>query len=75
MVTVGAMVSAKTPKAETEKLANLLAQIERLPETREFYERQGAETMSGGAEEMRRFQAEEIQLWKQIVVKAKVEQQ
>ena len=74
-VWVGAMVSAKTPKAEAEKLSNLLAQIERLPETREFYERQGAETMNGGAEEMRRFQAEEIELWKQIVTKAKVEQQ
>jgi tripartite-type tricarboxylate transporter receptor subunit TctC len=74
-VWVGAMVPAKTPKAEAEKLASLLAQIERLPETREFYERQGAETMNGGAEEMRRFQAEEIELWKQIVMKAKVEQQ
>ncbi|WP_151638181.1 MULTISPECIES: tripartite tricarboxylate transporter substrate binding protein [Noviherbaspirillum] len=74
-VWVGAMVSAKTPKAETEKLASLLTQIARMPETREFYERQGAEAMSGGAEEMRRFQAAEIELWKKIVVKAKVEQQ
>lgn len=74
-VWVGAMVSAKTPKPETEKLANLFAQIERMPETQAFYERQGAETMNGGAEEMRRFQADEIELWKQIVVKAKVEQQ
>jgi tripartite-type tricarboxylate transporter receptor subunit TctC len=74
-VWVGAMVSAKTPKAETEKLSALLTQIARMPETREFYERQGAEAMSGGAEEMRRFQAAEIELWKKIVVKAKVEQQ
>ena len=74
-VWVGAMVSAKTPKAETDKLAALLTQIAAMPETREFYERQGAETMSGGSEEMRRFQAAEIALWKQIVVKAKVEQQ
>jgi tripartite-type tricarboxylate transporter receptor subunit TctC len=74
-VWVGAMMPAKAPKAETEKLSTLLAQIERLPETREFYERQGAETMNGGAEEMRRFQSEEISLWKKIVVKAKVEQQ
>jgi hypothetical protein len=58
-----------------EKLAALLTQIEAMPETREFYERQGAETMTGGADEMRRFQAAEIALWKQIVVKAKVEQQ
>lgn len=72
---VGAMVHAKTPKAETDKLASLMTAIERLPETREFYERIGAEVMNGGPDEMRQFQAAEIQLWKRIVVKAKVEQQ
>ena len=72
---VGAMVSAKTPKPETEKLASLLGKIEAMPETREFYEKLGAETMRGGAEEMRAFQSAEIQLWKRIVTKAKVEQQ
>ena len=45
---VGAMVSAKTPKAETGKLATLLTKIETMPETREFYERIGAEVMRGG---------------------------
>ena len=74
-VWVGAMVSAKTPKAETSKLAALMAQIERMAETKEFYERLGAETMNGGAEEMRQFQADEIALWKRIAVKAKVEQE
>lgn len=74
-VWVGAMVSAKTPKAETDKLAAWLSQIERLPETREFYEKIGAETMEGGADEMRRFQAAEIERWKRIAVKAKVEQE
>lgn len=74
-VWVGAMVSAKTPKAETDKLSALLAQIERLPETREFYEKLGAETMNGGADEMRRFQAGEIDMWKRLAVKAKVEQE
>lgn len=72
---VGAMVSAKTPKPETDKLAALLTKIENLPETREFYERLGAEVMRGGPEEMRAFQSAEIQLWKRIVTKAKVEQQ
>lgn len=72
---VGAMVSSKTPKPETEKLASLLGKIEAMPETREFYEKLGAETMRGGAEEMRAFQSAEIQLWKRIVTKAKVEQQ
>lgn len=74
-VWVGAMVHAKTPKAETERLAGLLAQIERLPETKEFYDKQGAEVMQGGAEEMRKFQAAEIALWKRIAVKANVELQ
>jgi tripartite-type tricarboxylate transporter receptor subunit TctC len=72
---VGAMVAAKTPKVEADKLAALLTRIENLPETREFYERLGAEVMRGGPEEMRAFQSAEIQLWKRIVTKAKVEQQ
>ena len=72
---VGAMVSAKTPKAEADKLAALLTQIERLPETRAFYERIGAEVMQGGPQEMRAFQAEEIRLWKRIATQAKVELQ
>ena len=72
---VGAMVSSKTPKAETDKLAALLTRIEKMPETREFYERIGAEVMQGGPEEMRSFQAAEIQLWKRIAIKANVEQQ
>jgi tripartite-type tricarboxylate transporter receptor subunit TctC len=74
-VWVGAMAPAKTPKPVIDKLSALLAQIERLPETREFYEKLGAETMQGGAEEMRAFQASEIELWKRIAVKAKVEQE
>jgi tripartite-type tricarboxylate transporter receptor subunit TctC len=72
---VGAMVAAGTPKAQTEKLAEWLTRIEKMPETREFYERSGAEVMQGGPEEMRAFQAAEIQLWKRIAVKAHVEQQ
>jgi tripartite-type tricarboxylate transporter receptor subunit TctC len=74
-VWVAAMVPAKTPKAETDKLATLFAQIERMPETREFYEKLGAETMAGGAEEMRQFQNAEIERWKRIAVKANVQQE
>lgn len=69
---VAAAVSAKTPKAETDKLAELMARIERMPETRAFYERIGAEVMQGGPQEMREFQAAEIQLWKRIASQAKV---
>ncbi|AMO21771.1 tripartite tricarboxylate transporter substrate binding protein [Ramlibacter solisilvae] len=74
-VWVGAMVSAKTPRPEAAKLAELLAQIERLPETREFYEKLGAETMNGGAEEMRQFQAQEIAQWKRLAAKTGVQQE
>lgn len=74
-VWVGAMVAAKTPRAETERLASLLSQIERMPETKEFYLHLGAETMQGGADEMKTFQAEEIELWKRIGIKAKIEQE
>ena len=74
-VWVAAAVSSKTPKAEREKLAALMSKIENLPETREFYEKIGGEVMRGGAEEMRAFQSAEIDLWKRIAVKAKIEQQ
>ena len=72
---VGAMVSAKTPVAETTKLGSLLTQIANLPETKAFYERIGATAMTGGPEEMRKFQANEVQLWKRIAKQAKVELQ
>jgi tripartite-type tricarboxylate transporter receptor subunit TctC len=72
---VAAAVHSKTPKAETEKLAALFTKIETMAETKEFYEKLGAEVMKGGPEEMRNFQATEIQLWKRIAAKAKVEQQ
>jgi tripartite-type tricarboxylate transporter receptor subunit TctC len=72
---VAAMVSARTPRAETDKLAALMSKIEALPETREFYDRLGAEVMQSGPEEMRTFQNAEIQLWKRIATKARVELQ
>jgi len=74
-VWVGAMVSAKTPRVETERLATLLTKIAQMPETREFYEGQGAEAIGGGPGEMQEFQAAEIKLWKEIAAKAKVELQ
>lgn len=72
---VAAVVSAKTPKAEADKLASIFTAIERQPETKESYERTGAEVMNGGPEEMRTFQNAEIKLWKRIAAKAKVELQ
>ncbi|RAP65879.1 ABC transporter substrate-binding protein [Achromobacter sp. HZ01] len=72
---VGAMVSAKTPPGQTAKLAELFTQISKMDETRRFYERLGATPMTGGPQQMRTFQENEIALWKRIVVKAKVPQQ
>ncbi|WP_229722513.1 Bug family tripartite tricarboxylate transporter substrate binding protein [Xylophilus rhododendri] len=74
-VWVAAAVHARTPKHETDRLASLFAQIEALPETRDFYLRLGAETMQGGAEEMRAFQAQDIELWKRIATKAGIQQE
>lgn len=72
---VAAMVSAKTPAAETAKLAQLMTKIANMPQTRAFYERIGASVMTGGAEEMRSYQKGEVQLWKRIATQAKVAQQ
>ena len=72
---VASMVPARTPRPEAERLAALMTRIEQLPETREFYERLGAEVMKGGPEELRAFQATEIAQWKRIAAKAKVELQ
>ncbi len=69
---VGAMVSHKTPAAETAKLADLFTQISKLDETRAFYEKLGATPMTGGPQQMRDFQKNEIALWKRIVIQAKV---
>lgn len=72
---VGAMVSSKTPAAETAKLAELFTTISKMDETRAFYERLGATPMTGGPAQMHEFQKNEIALWKRIVTQAKVPQQ
>ncbi len=72
---VAAMVAAKTPAAETAKLAQWMTQIGQLPETREFYGRLGAEAMSGGPAQLQAFQRDEIALWKRTAKQAGVELQ
>lgn len=72
---VAAVVPAKTPAAETAKLAELMTKIANMPETREFYARIGASVMTGGPREMAAFQKSEVDLWKRIVKQAGVEQQ
>ena len=72
---VAAAVNARTSKEDTERLAQWFTRIANLAETREFYERMGAEVMRGGPQEMRAFQQDEIKLWKRIAAQAKVELQ
>ena len=72
---VGAMVSSKTPPAITAKLADWFTHIANQPETQQFYTHLGATAMSGGAQQMRQFQADEMALWKRIATQAKIELQ
>ncbi len=72
---VGAMVSSKTPPAITAKLADWFTHIANQPETQQFYTHLGATAMSGGAQQMRQFQADEMALWKRIAAQAKMELQ
>ena len=74
-VWVCAAVSAKTPKKETAILSALLTKIENMPETKEFYEKMGAEVMKGGTQEMESFQKAEIEQWRHVVELAKIEKQ
>ena len=69
------MVSSKTPPAITAKLADWFTHIANQPETQQFYTHLGATAMSGGAQQMRQFQADEIALWKRIATQAKMELQ
>ncbi|GAO25805.1 TctC protein [Alicycliphilus sp. B1] len=61
------MVPARTPAAETARLAELFTAISKMDETRAFYERLGAAPMTGGPAQMHDFQRKEIALWKRIV--------
>jgi tripartite-type tricarboxylate transporter receptor subunit TctC len=72
---VGAMVSSKTPDDISAKLAGWFMQIAVEPETQQFYANLGATAMSGGPAQMRKFQADEIALWKRIATQAKIELQ
>ncbi len=69
---VAGMVNSQTPPDITKKLADLFVQIAQMDETREFFERLGASTVTDGPDALRKFQADEIALWKRIAEQAKV---
>ncbi|MFT4100846.1 MAG: tripartite tricarboxylate transporter substrate binding protein [Burkholderiaceae bacterium] len=74
-VWVAAMAPANTPKPVVDKLTRLFVDIVEQPETQAFYARSGGEASPPGPEFFRKFQQDEIALWKRIAAIAKVEQQ
>ncbi|MFT3800047.1 MAG: tripartite tricarboxylate transporter substrate binding protein [Burkholderiaceae bacterium] len=69
---VAAMAPAHTPKPVVDKLTELFVAIVGQPETRDFYVRQGQEVAPAGPDYLRKFQRDEIALWKRIAEVAKV---
>ena len=72
---IGVAAPAGTPKAVLNKLSDLFVRILAMPETKDFYGRQSVVVMTGGQEELRLFQRDQIEVWKRIAIAAKVELQ
>ncbi|KRB74262.1 ABC transporter substrate-binding protein [Noviherbaspirillum sp. Root189] len=72
---VGAAVPANTPQPVAAKLTAWIAQIAERPRTREFLEKTGMEVMPIGPAEFRKFQQENIVLWKRVAQSANIEPQ
>ena len=74
-VWVAAFAKAGTPKPVLDRLSQLFARIVGSPESREYYAAQNAEPMTLAADELRKFQAKEVELWKRVGAAAKIEPQ
>ena len=72
---IGAVAPAATPKPIVDKLSALFMRILASQDTKDFYAAQNVQIMSGGADEMRSFWREQIELWKRIGATAKIELQ
>ena len=72
---IGVAAPAGTPKAVLNKLSDLFVRILAMPDTKDFYTRQSVVVMTGGQEELRLFQRDQIEVWKRIATAAKVELQ
>jgi tripartite-type tricarboxylate transporter receptor subunit TctC len=72
---VGAAVPAKTPKQVVDRLAAWMGQVAERPQTREFLERIGMEVMPIGPDAFRKFQQDNITLWKRVAKSANIEPQ
>lgn len=72
---VGAAVAAKTPRPAIQQLILWMSQIAERPETRDFLEKTGMEVMPTGPDAFRKFQKDNIVLWKRVVKNAGIEPQ
>jgi len=63
----GLVARARTPDEIVRKLNGAIRQSLALPEVREFYEKRGADQMSGAPEEMRAFLQSETAKWAAVV--------
>lgn len=72
---VGAAVSAKVPPAVQAQLAELFCRVAEEPETRSFFTQRGGVLLPSGPEAMRRFQGENIDLWRSVAAAAGIEPQ
>lgn len=72
---VAALASANVDKAAAAKLEELFKKILAMPETHQFYERIGGEITAGGGAELKKFQTDELALWKRVATTARIEPQ
>lgn len=74
-VWVAAFVRSDTPRPMVDKLAEAIGRIANSRETRDYYAAQNAEPMLLGAAELKKFQVQELELWKRVAAAAKIEPQ
>ncbi len=71
---VAGVVSAKTPKAELDRLQKWFAQIAAQPETKAFHHGIGADVTAGGPAKLQEIQRQSIEVWKRVAANARIKQ-
>lgn len=69
------MAPTGTPRQAIDKMSEMIQTIAKSNETQQFFSRLNGELLHMNAQELRRFQLEEINRWKRIATAAKVELQ
>lgn len=72
---VGAAVSSKVPAEVQAQLADLFRRVAADPETQTFFTQRGGILLPPGPEAMRRFQVQNIELWRSVAAAAGIEPQ